>query len=351
MVWQGYQTSTTTGTTTRPNAWLDIAGVNSPTQTVLSGPTCTVLDFADFCRNNAVKAHVLVAEHAFHSRHMDKMLRQYENVLCSINFKSGNGIEYISGVDGSVVSEVDVDYWKRHTREAVQFFNAIQNMENYFGPGPILFVEIGPHPVLSALVHANISSSCDIKCLPTMRRSKASTETELYSTICTLFAQGYRINFEEFHRGHCYRKVDLPHYPFQKKKMWIYKKNDLVPKARTQPDIRPWLGERVTFPGVKSHDQGIHTQYRNLVGLTSYPYVSDHKIFEFIVVPAAVFIEIALRASSHHGVTFPIVLENFQVRAGLQLETDPINLCTTVVINIDEANNIGSVKSYSKQVS
>lgn len=107
----------------------------------------------------------------------------------------------------------------------------------------------------------------------------------------------------------------------------------------------------MVFPGMKSQRQEIETQYRNEVGLTIYPYVADHKIFEFILVPAAVFLEIALRASTLHGMGFPIVLTNFGIQAALQLENDNLQLCTTVVYDNDGESKIGAIRSYSKQVS
>lgn len=136
--------------------WLDVAAVNSDSQTVLSGPTETVEEFKAYCKNNEVRTHVLDSGHAFHSREMDQMLKPYAEMAGSMNFPkvTGDGAPtFISAVDGGVVTQLGVDYWVRHTRERVRWLEASHTVVR---EGCGTFLELGPHPVLSALLSTNV---------------------------------------------------------------------------------------------------------------------------------------------------------------------------------------------------
>jgi acyl transferase domain-containing protein len=95
------------------NFWLDIAATNSSEQTTLSGPEEAVLRFKDFCSANNTKSHVLDATHAFHSRAMDKILKEYEAVAQNVVCNKPN-LKFISGVDGKTLEKLDEKYWVRH---------------------------------------------------------------------------------------------------------------------------------------------------------------------------------------------------------------------------------------------
>ncbi|XP_035713812.1 reducing polyketide synthase swnK [Folsomia candida] len=133
--------------------WLDIAAVNSLTQTVVSGANHIITEFRTYCDNNGIKSHILDASHGFHSKLMDPIFEDYDKLLSTIKFRTAKRCKFISSVEGRIMSEVDKSYWWRHTREKVCFFNA----SNTAGmEGLTMFLEIGPHPVLSALILTNL---------------------------------------------------------------------------------------------------------------------------------------------------------------------------------------------------
>lgn len=135
------------------NQYLDIAAVNSQQQTVVSGSHKMINEFKIFCENNGITTLVLDSSHAFHSKLMDPIERDYDALLSSVKFRKPSKCKFISGVEGRIISEVDKNYWWRHTREKVCFLQACKSAGR---EGLTMFLEIGPHPVLSAFVLKNL---------------------------------------------------------------------------------------------------------------------------------------------------------------------------------------------------
>jgi acyl transferase domain-containing protein len=52
----------------------------------------------------------LEATHAFHSRAMDPILKEYESIAKSITYHPAT-IKFISGVDGKEMENIDANYW------------------------------------------------------------------------------------------------------------------------------------------------------------------------------------------------------------------------------------------------
>jgi len=140
-----------------PGSWLDFAAINSKDQTVLSGDSKWVEIFAEWVRKEKnVTGLVLEATHAFHSRHMDPMLEEYGKVAegCRGNGMARKECVFVSGMDGKVVNgELRGDYWKRHCREPVRFVEA--SKVAWEEVGCRVFLEVGPTPILAALVKVN----------------------------------------------------------------------------------------------------------------------------------------------------------------------------------------------------
>ncbi|GFN06558.1 hypothetical protein Smic_51140 [Streptomyces microflavus] len=63
---------------------IDIAAINTPNSTVISGTTHTAQTIATTLRNTGHKTHTLNTSHAFHSPHMDGMLNQFTTTTKNI---------------------------------------------------------------------------------------------------------------------------------------------------------------------------------------------------------------------------------------------------------------------------
>ncbi|XP_021946582.1 phenolphthiocerol synthesis polyketide synthase type I Pks15/1-like [Folsomia candida] len=286
--------------------WLDVAAVNSESQTVLAGPTDVVHDFKLYCDNNDIKTHVLDASHAFHSRLMDPMLAEYEALARTIGYKEAStGIKFISAVDGRTVSKVDAKYWVRHTRERVRFLEASHAVVN---EGQSLFLEIGPHPVLSTLLMTNVDEVADVVTTASLRRKCDDWETML-AALGKLYALGRPITWANFHRYSGGRKVELPGYHFEETPYWMNIKDE-----GSNP-FHPLLGSFVPNPSDV-------TIFKSSVNVHRLPFLKDHALGDKIIFPCVGYVDMCMTAGyaatmcnegSYNKPTSPLCVRNFSI--------------------------------------
>jgi acyl transferase domain-containing protein len=109
----------------------------------------------------------------------------------------------------------------------------------------LLFLVVGPNSILSALV-AKYSNS-NLKCIPAMRTQIVDSEYEiLIEAISQLSVQRVGFNWWNFYKGVGNLKMDLPFYPFQRKKYWFKKLN--IEKGQGQIKGHILLGNEVDCP-------------------------------------------------------------------------------------------------------
>lgn len=337
-------------TSVNEGTWLDYAALNSFDQTVLAGNTETVEAFAIFCEGNGLKTIILAATHAFHSRHMDAMLENYHNIA-SAKLKRGNNqvksqCEYVSGMEGKLIEKEELlnpEYWTKHTREKVSFIEACKAVQT---EGCTLFLEIGPHPILCALAMANIDGA-GVTCFPSLRRKQNDWATILES-VGKLYLSEWNgeINWKGLDEYYARRKVCLPAYSFNKKK--IFTEINPVPTV-----FHPLLGYII-------ENASIVTLFQNNLTLKKAPYLKDHVIGTSIVFPGAGFLEILL-ASGHSHVQClteefvlpkrPVVLKDLKIESPLGLDDSKSTLLQTVVdISKEDSENNNSMTGYQTKV-
>ncbi|XP_021965943.1 probable polyketide synthase 39 [Folsomia candida] len=258
--------------------WLDIAAINSEQQTTVSGPPSLVDEFAEFCRNNGVRATILDASHAFHSRGLDPILNEYRDVLSSLRKEVIPATcKYISSVDGTQKSSLSSEYWVSNLRDPVQFIKTSKTIGKHIEEDnsgeTYIFLEVGPHPVLSALIQSSLTFMP--QCIKSMRKGGNELE-EFLGAVGNLFVQGVSINFEKFHAVHNKKKVSLPFYPFQRNPFWFPFQPKGYSTSSMKDTVHPLLGKQIEQPG--SGDVKI----------------GDHRIGQWPLMPAAGFAELSL---------------------------------------------------------
>jgi acyl transferase domain-containing protein len=118
----------------------------------------------------------------------------------------------ISSVTGGPVTGTDLDtgYWCANVRQPVRFADAVGKLA-----GSAVFLEVGPHPVLSVAV----TQTLDAAVLASLRRGRDERETML-EALGALWVQGQEVDWAGvFPDGG--RQVRLPTYPFQRQRYWF----------------------------------------------------------------------------------------------------------------------------------
>ena len=259
---------------------VSIAGINSPSQCVISGD----LDELEFICKNLINDEInftrLKVSHAFHSAHMDQILDKFKDSINDVQFNQPI-IPFVSNLTGKVANYNEVmstDYWARHIRDAVQFLNGVQTINER---GKYTFIEMGPRPDLILLSKQCVSQDKHLwisSLKPNINDFKQITEG-----LIKFYLSDGKLDWKKINIGikSCY--FPLPLYAFDKKRYWLEAKK----KAQTDYLCHPLLGKL------------IQSDNKNWIFISTCSpnnpaYLSDHVIREKIIFPAAGFMEMII---------------------------------------------------------
>ncbi len=301
-----------------PSEQLAIAVINGPENTVIAGPAAEVDAAVAHLEARSIRSRRLKIAQAMHSPLLDPILDRFEQavVSCSLNEPQ---IPLISNVDGQVAAPgklTQPGYWRQHLRETVRFDQALETLADM---GITLFLECGPHPVLTQLgkQHPRLEDAAWMHSL----KREADELTEVSSALAQLYVHGLNPNWEALHGGHASARLHLPTYPFQRQRHWFRATPNVHAAVPAASDGHPLLGGRLDSPALSS------TVYEGIVTLDALPYLRDHRIFGRYILPSPAYIEMALTAwRRDHPGEAPVRITNLTVQEALILpdpETEP----------------------------
>nr|WP_309505468.1 polyketide synthase [Streptomyces phytophilus] len=203
---------------TRPDALagLDVAAVNGPAATVVSGDAEAVERLAAVCAERDWKTRRLRVSHAFHSAHMDGMLADFAAVAAELDFRPPR-IPIVSNLDGQEVGAdeiCDPGYWVRHVRRTVRFHEGVRWLG---AAGVTTLVEIGPDGVLSAMAKDCLPSAVTVP----LRRGGTPEAREVLTAVVRAHLHGVAVDWSAVFQGTGTGHVDLPTYAFQRERHWL----------------------------------------------------------------------------------------------------------------------------------
>ncbi|MEZ4318275.1 MAG: SDR family NAD(P)-dependent oxidoreductase [Myxococcota bacterium] len=186
-----------------------LAAVNHPGQSVLSGDRDAIAAFAEVLAGRDLETRALSVSHAFHSPLMDPILEPFREVVAQTPL-SAPTLRIVSAVDGSILGQraTDPDYWVWQLRRTVRFEDAL-----YAAADCRVFLEIGPHPVLSG---AGARTLPEARFVHSLVRD-GDGPREVVEAVGQLWASGIPITRPR--RRHA--RFDLPTMPFQGERYWL----------------------------------------------------------------------------------------------------------------------------------
>ncbi|KAL9126698.1 MAG: hypothetical protein Q9217_004295 [Psora testacea] len=201
----------------------EIACINAPEETVISGTNANVDMFAQDLTSAGMKCTKLRVPFAFHSAQVEPILKDFENVARGVTFQKPS-LPVISPLLGEVVTEAGVfsaAYLSRHCREPVNFLKGLEMAkEAHLVSNSDISVEIGPHSVCSGMIKATFGPK--FTALPSLRRNE-DTWKVVVGTLSSLHLGGIDINWSEYHRDFSasHQVLPLPAYSWDNKNHWI----------------------------------------------------------------------------------------------------------------------------------
>ncbi|MCG5445416.1 type I polyketide synthase, partial [Micromonospora sp. NIE79] len=254
-----------------------IAAVNSPTATVVSGPSAAI----DAMAADGVPAKRLAVSHAFHSPQMDAVLADFRATAGTITYGTP-ALPIAATCDFAGEPHVSAGYWAHQLRHTVTFAPALAALgANH------TYVEVGPHPALTPAIGQTLPTATVV---PTLRRDRDG-RIDLARALARLHVLGHAVDFRT-----AGAPVPLPTYAFQHGSHWLADRGRMPGTP-----AHPFLTGSVR---VATDATTIHT---GLIRPGSHPWLADHAVAGTAILPAAGFVDLVLAAASSSAT--PALLE------------------------------------------
>lgn len=232
---------------------VDIAAVNGPRSTVVSGPAESIATLAEALARAGVPARPLDVGYGFHSRLLDAVLpldRATEDLGVP-----GSIPQYSTVTGRSLDLRREPDYWWRNVREPVRFADALTTALAETGARCV--VELAPRPVLQHDIHAIAEGTLpdeSVLVLPATRRG-ASLSATLGTLASGLYCHGIDLDAAALAPAPRTWTAPVP-YGWQRRRFWpeTDERRDQGPAADHRPAPPRDVASSVAAMPTPTHD-------------------------------------------------------------------------------------------------
>ncbi|MBX7104852.1 MAG: amino acid adenylation domain-containing protein [Gemmataceae bacterium] len=199
---------------------LDVAAINGPTQTVVSGSADAIAAWEPTLAEKGIQSKRLVTSHGFHSASLDPAVAGFREVVRAITLHPPK-IPFISSVTGTWIEPAqatDPEYWATQLRKPVRCLDALRTIS---GSGDVALLEVGPGATLVNLSRgAGGTPAATVPGLPSDEPAAADLPAVL-GAMGRLWTHGVSIDWDRFHALSPRQRVGLPGYSFDRTRYWI----------------------------------------------------------------------------------------------------------------------------------
>ncbi|MBC3839553.1 type I polyketide synthase [Streptacidiphilus sp. 4-A2] len=296
---------------------LDIAAVNGPGATVVSGDAAALAALLADCEQDGLRARTLPVDYASHGPQVDELRKEILELLAGVAPRPAR-VPMVSAMTGEFLAgpELDAGYWYASLRAPVRFADAVEALGT---AGYGVFVEASPHPVLTAPVGATLESLATLKGIATaadpvvtgtLRRDDGGPARALAS-LAELHVRGVAVDWTTVLAEA--QRVELPTYAFAAQRFWpapVGAATGDVSSAGLGPVGHPLLGASVQL----AEGDGLVVTGR--LSLRAQPWLAEHTVAGVAVLPGTALAELAVVAGHQAGcpriekltLTAPLVL-------------------------------------------
>jgi polyketide synthase 12 len=276
---------------------LGLAAVNGPGSVVVSGEREALDGFLAELVEGGVRAREIPVGYASHSSQIEEIREELLDACVGVVPRSG-GVPFYSTVTGGLLdtAELDAGYWYRNLRETVRF-DAVTRV--LLGEGRRVFVEVGPHPVLSVAVQETVDEILGdpdgAVVVGSLRRGEGGAG-RFVSSLAEVWVRGAEVDWAKLLPDSA-RRVGLPTYAFQRERYWLMGSpgaGDVTSIGQSSAG-HPLLGAAV---GLADGDQWLFT---GRISLESHAWLADHAVMGTVLLPGTAFLELALHAGNQVG--------------------------------------------------
>ena len=317
---------------------LSIGAVNSPATTVIAGDHASLSSFTHELDLHEVFWRPVSIGFASHSPLMDPLLGELADLLADLRPRTPT-VPFLSTVQGSEgrTPTLDAAYWARNLRQPVQFAATVARLA---ASGHDTFLEISAHPILLGAIGQSLARLDRTGLLlPSLRRD--DSRGALLDSLDALYTLGHDVTWDALFPdgGRC---VALPRYPWQRERFWRQPAG--AASWRSDAGAHPLLHHftpSATSPDTYTWETELHD--------LSFPFLTDHRIDDVVVMPAAAYVEMALAAAEQAYGPGPYALEDVRFERALFLPADQPHRLQLVVAR--QPGRAASFRLFSRSVS
>ncbi|KAI1086563.1 putative polyketide synthase [Rostrohypoxylon terebratum] len=298
---------------------IEVACINSPSSTTVSGDVRALSDFELALDADGVFVRQLRVDTAYHSHHMRLVSGYYLSRLEGLHSSSADpSMRFFSTVTGEEKQDgFGPSYWVQNLVSPVRFSPTLENLCHEIGQKPFNIIEVGPHTALAGPIRQTLEAQAErpsYKYIPTLIRGENSRNS-LVATASSLFVSGC-----EFDTGAAASLGrlsgspavlrDLPPYHWDHTTThWTESRLSREYRNRRHPH-HDLLGSRI----ITSPDN--QPSWRNILRIDRLPWLKDHVVDNSIVFPTAGYLTMAIQAmiQSDHDLRPSLVIEGYRLR-------------------------------------
>ena len=261
---------------------LSVAAVNSPVSVTISGETSDIdrlqMEIGErrlFCR----KLHT---EIAYHSGQMEGIRGEFTTALSGLS-PSKARVPLLSTVTGVRANgtDLDADHWWRNIRSPVLFDQTFEQILDGVAP---LFIQIGPHPVLSSSIYENLAHlNRTGHAVASLRRDRGARDV-LLEAVAKCYVHGHEIRWDRLVDPPRTR-VPLPSYPWQRERYWLDGTTNQQGGQGGQGGPRGLYPNPLIGLGIESSVEAGTRIWEREISLDIHPILTDHTVLDRSIMP------------------------------------------------------------------
>ncbi|MDW8809628.1 SDR family NAD(P)-dependent oxidoreductase, partial [Streptomyces scabiei] len=206
---------------------VEVAAVNGPSSVVVAGTPQDLDQVIAEAEARGARARRVEVDYASHSVHVERLHDELLSLLGEVT-PTASRIPFHSTVTAGRLDTtgLDAEYWYRNLRSTVRLEAAVRSLVE---AGHHVFVEISPHPVLTAPLAQTVETTDkEPLVVGTLRRGEGGL-ARMYASLAELAVGGVPVDWTPAYTGHDTAPhgpaspgapVDLPTYAFQRRRHW-----------------------------------------------------------------------------------------------------------------------------------
>lgn len=283
---------------------VSIAAFNGPRSLTLAGPRRAIEAMFAELETQGVFARLVRVDHPFHHAMMQPASEALERALADLT-PQPETVPLFSTVTGNrLVGEAGgAEHWGCGVRQPVQFAQAINAIADF---GVDIWLELGAHPALAHSIQECLGSHSGPKPIVISSVRREREHESLVEAAMDLHRAGVTLDFKAMTPSR--RLLSLPAYAWDRSRWWneapAWREGRLGPGGRGLLDMRlPCAAPTWTARLDSRH-------------LT---FLKEHRVEDYVIFPAAAFVDLVLEAGVQLFEGRPFVVEDFEIRKPLIL--------------------------------